>query len=149
MADYSDVARRRFAEHLRTKYGTVEKMNAAYGGTSYGTFAEVRIPSREEFESERRPFYRIHGATPQSDYREFMAYVTVEMTLKSAAAVKESSDRRLLFGGYFPHGGLSGFPLFSQCASGSLMAARDMDFFAVVPGYLREFCGICGRNGQK
>ena len=140
IADYSDVARRRFAEHLRTKYGTVAKMNDAYGGTGYGAFAEVCIPSREDFESERQPFYRIHGATPQSDYRAFMARVTVEMILKSAAAVKEGSARRLLFGGYFPSGGLSGFPLFSQCASGSLMAARDMDFFAIVPQYNREFC---------
>ena len=140
LADYSDVSRRRFAERLAEKYGTVAKLNAAYGGTSYSSFGDVHIPSREELESESRAFYRVHGATPQSDYREFMANVTAELVLKSAAAVKRASGRRLLFGGYFPHGGLSGYPLFSQCASGKFIAARDMDFFAIVPQYDREFC---------
>lgn len=140
MADYSDVSRRRFAERLAEKYGTVAELNVAYGGTAYSSFADVHIPSREDLESEGRVFYRIHGATPQSDYREFMANVTAELVLKSASAVKKASGRRLLFGGYFPHGGLSGYPLFSQCASRRFIVARDMDFFAIVPQYDREFC---------
>ena len=125
MGDYSDVSRRRFAEHLKEKYGTV---------------ADAHVPSREELESEERVFYRVHGTSLQSDYRDFMAKSVAEMTLAVASAVKKACGRRLVFGGYFPHGGLSGYPLFSQSASGMLMASPDMDYFAIVPQYDREFC---------
>ena len=140
MGDYSDVARRRFVEYLREKYGTVAKLNSAYGRTDILSFEEVAIPSTAELTSENIPFFRVHGATVQSDYREFMARVAAEMYLKVAATVKVASGRRLLFGGYAPHGGLSGYPLYAQSASGRLMSSRDMDFFAIVPGYIREFC---------
>ena len=140
MGDYSDVARRRFREYLAIKYGTVEKMNTAYGMDSTASFAEAKIPSTAELTSEERTFFRVHGATPQSDYREFMAKVATESRLKVAAAVKAATGRRVLFGGYSPHGGLSAYPLYAQSASGMLMDSPDMDFFAIVPGYIREFC---------
>ena len=140
MGDYSDVARRRFREYLAKKYGTVEKMNSAYGMDFAASFAEAKIPSTAELTSEDRAFFRVHGATPQSDYREFMAKVATESRLKVAAAVKSATGRRVLFGGYSPHGGLSAYPLYAQSASGMLMDSPDMDFFAIVPGYIREFC---------
>ena len=140
MGDYSDVARRRFREYLAKKYGTVEKMNSAYGMDFAASFAEAKIPSTAELTSEERVFFRVHGSTPQSDYREFMANVATESRLKVAAAVKAATGRRVLFGGYSPHGGLSAYPLYAQSASGMLMDSPDMDFFAIVPGYIREFC---------
>ena len=48
-ADYSPSARRKFQAWLETKYGTVEKMNAAWGGnfwsTKYDSFVQVLIPN--------------------------------------------------------------------------------------------------------
>ena len=140
MGDYSDVARRRFREYLAKKYGTVEKMNSAYGMDFAASFAEAKIPSTAELTSEERAFFRVHGSTPQSDYREFMAKVATASRLKVAAAVKAATGRRILFGGYSPHGGLSAYPLYAQSASGMLMGSPDMDFFTIVPGYIREFC---------
>ncbi len=140
MGDYSDVARRRFKEYLAMKYGTVDKMNVAYGFDFAVSFAEAKIPSTAELTSEERAFFRVHGSTPQSDYREFMAKVAAESRLKVAAAIKAATGRRVLFGGYSPHGGLSAYPLYAQSASRMLMDSPDMDFFAIVPGYIREFC---------
>lgn len=140
MGDYSDVSRRRFKDFLKEKYGTVEKLNVAYGRSDIKSFADMDVPSTKELTSEKIAFFRLHGATPQSDYREFMSKVAAQMWLTAAKCVKKASGRRLLFGGYSPHGGLSGYPLFSQSASMILMNSADMDFFAVVPGYLREFC---------
>ena len=140
MGDYSDVARRRYKEFLKNKYGSVEELNRAYGRNDISSFSKMEIPSTEDLTSETTAFFRLHGATPQSDYREFLSKVASEMWLIAAKCVKKASGRRLLFGGYSPHGGLSGYPLFSQSASKMLMESDDMDFFAVVPGYLREFC---------
>jgi beta-galactosidase len=48
-ADFSPSARAGFQRWLRARYGTVEAMNAAWGGsfwsTRYGSFAEVRMPN--------------------------------------------------------------------------------------------------------
>ena len=48
-SDYSDSARDAFRRWLRDKYGDVDRMNAAWGGsfwsTRYGAFDEVRIPN--------------------------------------------------------------------------------------------------------
>ena len=47
--DYSPSARLKFQAWLERKYGTVEKMNAAWGGnfwsTNFGSFAQVLIPN--------------------------------------------------------------------------------------------------------
>ncbi len=52
-ADYSPSARRAFQAWLERKYGTVEKMNAAWGGTfwstKYDSFAQVLIPNETLF----------------------------------------------------------------------------------------------------
>lgn len=140
MGDYSDVSRRRFKEYLKEKYGTVEKLNFAYGQSDITSFDEIEVPRMAELESQEGAFFRVHGVTRQSDYREFMTHVASEMFLTVASSVKKSSNRRLLFGGYFPHGGLSGYPLFSKNASGRLIVSEDMDFFMIVPQYIREFC---------
>jgi beta-galactosidase len=51
--DYSPAARRKFQAWLETKYGSVEKMNADWGGnfwsTKYDSFAQVLIPNEGLF----------------------------------------------------------------------------------------------------
>ena len=51
--DYSPSARLKFQAWLERRYGTVEKMNAAWGGafwsTKYDTFAQVLIPNEALF----------------------------------------------------------------------------------------------------
>jgi hypothetical protein len=122
-ADYSDCARRRFAEFRAQKYGKD---------------VDARIPSADEFWCREKPFYAEHGSTLFSDYREFLARATTEMRLKLATAIKRGTNGRMLVGAYSPNSGLAGYPLISQTYAKGLIDSPDYDFFAVVPNYMRE-----------
>ena len=76
-ADYSPSARQKFQAWLERKYGTVEKMNAAWGGnfwsTKYDSFAQVLIPNEGLFgEDALSPHalldFRRFTADTQADY---------------------------------------------------------------------------------
>jgi len=123
-ADYSDVAKRRFAAFRRQKYGRDD--------------VDVRIPSAAEFWDRTNQFYAVHAATPQSDYFEFLARTTTEFRLKLSKAIKRGSNGRMLVGSYSPAGGLEGYPLISVSDMKDLFFSPDYDFFAVVPNYMRE-----------
>ena len=122
-ADYSDVARRRFADFRRAKYGKA---------------VDATIPPPEAFWDRTNQFYSVYEPTVFSDYREFMGRVTTEFRLKLARAVKRGSSGRVLVGSYSPAGGLEGYPLISASYTKGLLASPDYDFFAVVPNYVRE-----------
>ena len=82
-ADYSPSSRRAFQAWLERKYGTVERMNAAWGGafwsTRYDSFTQVLIPNEDALrrglpEPPRRPrfppLHRRHaGRVPPSPVR--------------------------------------------------------------------------------
>jgi beta-galactosidase len=75
--DYSPSARLKFQAWLERRYGTIEKMNAAWGGnfwsTSYDSFAQVLIPNETLFgEDALSPHavldFRRFTADTQADY---------------------------------------------------------------------------------
>jgi hypothetical protein len=123
-ADYSDVARRRFAEFRRRKYGRDD--------------IDVRIPSVDAIWDRTNQFYAVHTSTSQSDYFEFLARATTQFRLTLAKGIKRGSKGRVLVGSYSPAGGLEGFPLISATYTKGLLTSPDYDFFAVVPNYMRE-----------
>lgn len=138
-ADYSPAGRARYREHLRRKYGSIAALRAAWGRNDIASFDVVEVPSEESFWTGERAFFREHGATPESDWRECWAVATTEMRLQFAKAIKDATGRRMLVGSYSPNGGLEGFPLISETDSKSLILSPDYDFFSVVPGYARDF----------
>lgn len=138
-ADYSPAGKKCYRHYLRRKYQTVEAMNAAWGGTGFASFDEIETPSDEAFNMREKTYFRLHGATPESDWRECWAQATVGMRLKFAKAIKNATGRRMLVGAYSPNGALEGYPIISQTASRRLIESPDYDFFSVVPWYMREF----------
>ena len=110
-ADCSDVARRRFAEFRRAKYGRQD--------------VDVRIPTAAEFWNRERCHYAEHASTPMSDYCEFSARAATELRLKVARGIKRGSRGRLLVGSYSPNGGLEGYPLISVTYAKGLLESPD------------------------
>lgn len=138
-ADYSPAGQRRYREHLRRKYGSAEALGKAWGRDGAVSFDSVEVPSEDALSTTKKQFFRMHGASPESDWRESWAMATTEMRLQFSRAIKEATGRRILIGAYSPNGGLEGFPLISETDSKSLIMSPDYDFFAVVPAYAREF----------
>ena len=125
-ADYSDAALNGFREYLKSKYG--DKTNAS-----------ANIPSGAELWTERK-HYSEHGPSNESDYKEFLAYSTAKFTGILSSAVREACGGRLLVGGYYSNGGLSGFP--KICLSGTKFRLQNDDgwnFTSIVPSYAREY----------
>lgn len=139
-ADYSAASRRGFESYRRQK-----------GKLS------VPVPTTAAFQTLARVDFGEHAETPESEWREFYARAAAKMRLKFARAVKVATSRRLLVGGYSPNAGLSGFPIYSQTCAKWLLESKDVDFFAVVPSYVREpsdpvvsaaYNGSIVRNGK-
>ena len=122
-ADCSDVARKRFSDYCRRKYGRT---------------SETAIPPPEAFWTDDRCHYSEHAPTAMSDYREFLARATTQTKLTIAQGVKRGSKGRILVGSYSPNGGMAGYPLICQSFVRKLIESPDWDFFAVVPDYVRE-----------
>ena len=125
-ADYSDSAREGFRAYLKMKYG--EKADP-----------RAHVPTSAELWTARM-HYSEHGPSNASDYKEYLAYATVQYTGILASAVRKASGGRLLTGGYCCNGGLSGFPKIGLSGTRFRLAADDgWDFTAVVPSYAREY----------
>ena len=125
-ADYSDAALAGFRAYLKKKYGDAADPDA-------------KIPPTANFWSEKGHFAE-HGHSPESDYREFLAYATTKFTGTLSSAIRDASGGRLLVGGYYSNAGMSGYPKISLAGLAFRFAANDgWDFTAVVPTYAREF----------
>ncbi|HEX4936399.1 MAG TPA: beta-galactosidase [Gemmatimonadaceae bacterium] len=85
-SDYSPSARRAFQRWLREKYGTIDAMNAAWGGsfwsTRYQSFAEVRIPNAVLAAEDKLSPHAL------LDFARFQADVTARFLDRQAAILK-------------------------------------------------------------
>ena len=125
-ADYSDAALKGYRAYLRRKYG--DRADTA-----------AQIPSYADFWTPRAHFSE-HGPSPESDYREYLAWTTARFTGTLATAVRNACGGRLLVGGYYSNAGLGGFPKISLAGTRQRLAADDgWSFCAVVPSYAREY----------
>ena len=98
----------------------------------------VPVPSTAALRRRDRVDFGEHVETPESEWRAFYVRSAAKMRLKFARAVKRATSRRILVGSYSPNTGLAGSALFAQTCAKWLMKSGDFDFFAVVPGYIRE-----------
>lgn len=137
-ADYSPAALRGYQAYLQAKYGTPEKMAQAYGSKQVVPFTAMQVPRPEQIWDTGKEFFRIGGSSPVSDYFEFAGVTGARRFHAYAAAVKSGSSNRLLAGAYSPNGGLTGFPIHSQQNLTWLLDDPAVDFFSIVPGYMRE-----------
>jgi len=89
--DFSPSARLAFQRWLRAKYGTVDAMNAAWGGsfwsTRYGSFAEVRLPNAVLAAEDRLSPHAL------LDFARFQADVTARFLDRQAATLKRYARR--------------------------------------------------------
>ncbi len=86
-ADFSPSARAAFQRWLRTKYGTIDAMNEAWGGTFWSTryrsFAEVRLPNAVLAAEDRLSPHAL------LDLARFNADVTARFVDRQAAMIRQ------------------------------------------------------------
>ena len=85
-SDYSDSARHAFRQWLREKYGDIDRMNAAWGGsfwsTRYGAFDEVLIPNAALAAEDKLSPHAL------LDFARFQADTTARFLDRQAAILK-------------------------------------------------------------
>lgn len=131
--DNSALPRRESADYSVASQRAFDRFRAARGK------APVPVPSNASYRRRDAVDFGEHRSTPESEWRECYAKASVKMRLSFAKAVKEATGRRMLVGSYSPQTGLAGSALIAQTASFGLIISPDFDFFAVVPGYIREY----------
>lgn len=84
--DYSDSAREAFQRWLREKYGSIDAMNAVWGGSfwssRYASFKEVRLPNATLAAEDKL------SPHAQLDFARFQAYTTARFLDAQAALIK-------------------------------------------------------------
>lgn len=114
MGDYSEPMQKAFRNYAKGKYGTVQKMNAAYQ-SNYTTFEELPIPEPESRLNARLGHLRdISKEKSVIDYYEVFNREVLETLVHFANMAKQGCDRRkvvMVFYGYHtmeqPRGGVS------------------------------------------
>ena len=139
-ADYSPAALKAFRGYLKDKYGNdIAKLRTAWKDDSVKSFDEITVPSVTEMWRKDKNFHSMYGSCKTSDYCEFLGYGNAMRHIKWCKAVKEATDNRILTGGYTPHDGMAAYPELSQQSTKWLLESKYVDFFAIVPDYLREY----------
>ncbi|MBR4665550.1 MAG: hypothetical protein IKO93_16930 [Lentisphaeria bacterium] len=70
--DRSPLTRPAFLEFLLHKYGTPEKLSAAWK-KKIDSWQDVKVPTKEQLEPPRKIVYSEDGPSPESDYKEFIS----------------------------------------------------------------------------
>ena len=139
-ADYSPAALKAFRGYLKDKYGNdIAKLRSAWKDDSVKSFDEVTVPSVNEMWRKDKNFHSMYESCKTSAYCEFLGYGNAMRHIKWCKAVKEATRNRILTGGYAPHAGVYGYPILSRQSTKWLLESKYVDFFAIVPGYLREY----------
>ena len=135
--DYSEPAHRAFREFLTRRYGTDQRLQAAWGIPQV-TLADAPMPD----DSKRRPpgpqVLRDPRTERQAmDYYEFISHMDADAILYFARIVREATERKALVGTYY--GYLTAHGLRQQ-DSGHLAVKRvfdspDIDFLMSPPNY--------------
>ena len=102
--DYSEPMRRAFASWLKTRYGSVEELRAAWKSDTVSFDSPNLIPGRASRLSGGGP-WRPDDASGRAtaDYYEFFQWYTVDTILYFARIAKDAGDRRLLVSAYYAY----------------------------------------------
>lgn len=135
--DYSEPAQRAFRRFLAQRYGTDERLRAAWGNAQL-TLAAAPMPS----EAQRRPggprVLRDPNSEQQAiDFYEFISNMDADALLYFARVVREATEGKSLVGTYYAYLTAHGI---NQQDSGHLAARRvfdspDIDFLMSPPNY--------------
>lgn len=129
--DHSRASVNGFKKFVRERYkGDLNALRKAWGSTDV-TFDTVQLPTSEEI---RFPDFTYDNAKVP-DFNQFLKETGTNLFRSFAAAVKRGSDERFLVGAYWPHGGLSSYPMSEHSNMEDLITAKEIDFYAVVPDY--------------
>ncbi|MBQ7652535.1 MAG: hypothetical protein IJS15_16375, partial [Victivallales bacterium] len=98
--DYSRPFRLYFSDFAIRKYGSLEKLNAAWG-TEYAAPEEIRIPSTQERDT--NDWFEFIDATKHKriiDFRQSVSELIADDIISLCEAIKNGSDNRLNAGSY-------------------------------------------------
>ena len=130
--DHSPAAIRSFQEFLRTKYNNdINALRKAWQDNSISSFETINNPTSREI---RYPGF-VYPNAKIPDFNEFLQKEGSSLFLSFAEAVRRGAGRSLLIGAYWPHGGLSSYPMSEHSNLTELLESDAVDFYAVVPDY--------------
>ncbi len=145
-ADYSEVNQQAFGEWLKQRYGTQERLRAAWNDVD-ATFEAVRIPTKDERDdADTRVFYdpRIKGRI--IDFGMFNGEMIVDFIDQIAQTVKRRTNGSKIVGSFF--GYVLGCSFWDRLlldsgylAIGSLLQKDSIDFLTSPSGYDERSCG--------
>ena len=99
--DYSRPFRQYFSDFAIRKYGSLEKLNAAWG-TEYAAPEEIRIPSTQERDT--NDWFEFIDATKHKriiDFRQSVSELIADDVIDLCEAIKMGSDNQLNAGTYY------------------------------------------------
>ena len=99
--DYSRPYRQYFSDYAIKKYGSLEKMNAAWG-TEYAAPEEIRIPSTQE--RDRNDWFEFLDAKKSRriiDFRQSFSELIANDVITVCKAIKTGSDNQMYAGTFY------------------------------------------------
>ncbi|MBQ7209183.1 MAG: beta-galactosidase [Lentisphaeria bacterium] len=136
--DMSHLTLPAFREFLREKYGTPEKLSAAWR-KNVSSWQEIQVPTPRQLESPLRAVYSETGPALESDYDEFLSRECTLLKKALRAGVKKGAPR-LMVGGYDNAMALPGSSFYGRGRFDMAEIIGDpfCDFLISLPAYGRE-----------
>ncbi|MFQ6096411.1 MAG: beta-galactosidase [Armatimonadota bacterium] len=145
LPDTSEPMRERFVRWCRDKYGTVERLNAAWG-TRLRRFEDVTCPTKEErCEADLGVFRDLSKSTRVPDYWRCLHETTADAIGHFCRIVKEETDGKALAGAFYCYITDIGWPQEGgHLAVAKALADPNVDFIANPHSYVRRALGQDG-----
>jgi len=141
LIDYSPVARRDFIAYLKKRYGSLEKLNAAWRKT-FKRFEEAEVPAPElRLRAENGIFRDVVQARPVTDYLDFLNKVTGDAICNAVSIVKKATGGRKLAGVFYGYGllsrysGMNGLLNTGHGALNRILNCGELDFICTPTEY--------------
>ena len=130
--DYSDPFQNGFRKFLKEKYGTLDKLNAAWA-KQFKDWQAVGVPSEEERRKVSHDDFLLFPANGAvRDLREFLNLTVSDSIIRMVKAVKAASGNRLLAGVYYGYStyfsGPYMAPFSGHHALGRVLRCPELDF---------------------
>lgn len=123
--DYSAATQDAFRQWLQRKYGTIEKLKAAWGEAP-ATFADVRVPAPLQPSGNLEAAAPYVTTSPSLDYRAFAVEESWKLRDVFAGIVKQAAGKPVITISY---GNPSGYDFWPLMGLTSLDAAASMSYY--------------------
>lgn len=146
--DYSAVNRQRFAQWAQANYGGIDALNSAWG-TSYAAFADVDLPSPQDWERGDVGFFRDPAQQRHApDYMTFHNGLAAERISELASCTKKLTNGRSLFMAFYGylnelHNNAAAHPIgdSGHLALASVLKSPDVDLLCSPISYYHREIG--------